>query len=96
MAVIGAGNILLEYVVSGAAVARSWTAYFATLCNHQSNAFRIKTNLANNYNDLDPVVVAILLITGIVAIKSTKITSRINSIASVFYRLLCFGLHGKI
>eukprot|EP00253_Pinus_taeda_P031258 PITA_31258 len=85
VAFIGAGNILLEYVVGGAAVSRSWTSYFATLCNRDSNAFRIHTNLANNFNDLDPIAVAVLFITAIVAIKSTKITSRINSIASVFH-----------
>jgi APA family basic amino acid/polyamine antiporter len=85
VAFIGAGNILLDYVIGGAAVARSWTSYFATLCNRQSNAFRIHTNLAQNYNELDPIAVAILFITGIVAIKSTKVTSRINAIASVIH-----------
>ncbi|KAL5731677.1 catalase A [Ranunculus cassubicifolius] len=34
VAFIAAGNILFEYVVSGASVARSWTSYFATLLNH--------------------------------------------------------------
>lgn len=34
MAYIAAGNILFEHIVSGASVARSWTSYFATLCNH--------------------------------------------------------------
>jgi len=85
VAFIGAGNILLEYVIGGAAVARSWTSYFATLCNRPSNAFRIHTNLAENYNELDPIAVAVLFITAIVAMKSTKVTSRINSIASVIH-----------
>lgn len=85
VAFIGAGNILLEYVIGGAAVARSWTSYFATLCNRSSNAFRIHTNLAHNFSDLDPIAVAVLFITGIVAIRSTKVTSRINAIASVIH-----------
>lgn len=82
---IAAGNIVLDCVIGGAAVARSWTSYFATLCNHQPNDFRIHTNFAQNYNELDPIAVAILFITGIVAIRSTKITSKINSIASVIH-----------
>lgn len=85
VAFIGAGNILLEYVIGGAAVARSWTSYFATLCNKESNSFRIHTNLAKDYNELDPIAVGVLVITGIVAIRSTKVTSRINSIASVIH-----------
>uniref|UniRef100_A0A0D6QXW6 Cationic amino acid transporter C-terminal domain-containing protein n=1 Tax=Araucaria cunninghamii TaxID=56994 RepID=A0A0D6QXW6_ARACU len=85
VAFITAGNILLEYVISGAAVARAWTSYFATLLNHQPADFRIQTHLAEGYNQLDPIAVAILFITGFLAIKSTKVTSRINSIASVIH-----------
>uniref|UniRef100_A0A0C9RSA1 TSA: Wollemia nobilis Ref_Wollemi_Transcript_15390_2051 transcribed RNA sequence n=1 Tax=Wollemia nobilis TaxID=56998 RepID=A0A0C9RSA1_9CONI len=85
VAFITAGNILLEYVISGAAVARAWTSYFATLLNHKPADFRIHTHLAQGYNQLDPIAVAILFITGLLAIKSTKVTSRINSIASVIH-----------
>ncbi|KAJ7563139.1 hypothetical protein O6H91_03G098200 [Diphasiastrum complanatum] len=83
MAFIGAGNIILEYIIGGAAVARSWTGYFATLCNHSPNDFRIHaSSLANNYNELDPVAVGILLITGALAVYSTRHTSTFNWIAS--------------
>ncbi|XP_073354703.1 cationic amino acid transporter 1-like [Aegilops tauschii subsp. strangulata] len=58
MAFIAAGNILLEYCIGGAAVARSWTSYFATLLNHHPNDFRIHaTSLAEDYNRLDPIAV---------------------------------------
>ncbi|KAJ7563137.1 hypothetical protein O6H91_03G098100 [Diphasiastrum complanatum] len=83
MAFIGAGNIILEYIIGGAAVARSWTGYFATLCNHSPNDFRIHaSSLANNYNELDPVAVGILLITGALAVYSTRHTSTFNWVAS--------------
>lgn len=85
IAFIAAGNIIFEYIIGGAAVARSWTSYFTTLCNHQPNDFRIHTNLSENYNELDPIAVGILFITCIVAIRSTKATSRINSMASVVH-----------
>lgn len=83
IAFIAAGNIILEYVIGGAAVARSWSSYFATLCNHHSDDFRIKTNLAANFNLLDPIAVAALIITGLVATWSTRATSLLNWVASV-------------
>eukprot|EP01018_Ginkgo_biloba_P031286 Gb_27324 [translate_table: standard] len=85
---IAAGNILLEYVIGTAAVARAWTSYFATLCNHKPNDFRIHTNLAQDYNELDPIAIAILLVTGFIAIKSTKATSRLNTFSSIVHILI--------
>eukprot|EP01018_Ginkgo_biloba_P031287 Gb_27323 [translate_table: standard] len=83
---IAAGNILLEYVIGTAAIARAWTSYF--LCNHKPNDFRIHTNLAQDYNELDPIAIAILLATGFIAIKSTKATSRLNSFSSIVHILI--------
>lgn len=89
VAFIAAGNILLEYVVSGAAVARSWTSYFATLCNHSPNQFRIHAHgLGENYNHLDPIAVGVLIIIGIIAIYSTKGSSRINYVASIVHVII--------
>ncbi|ERM99164.1 hypothetical protein AMTRI_Chr02g212260 [Amborella trichopoda] len=85
MAFIAAGNILLEYVIGGAAVARAWTSYFATLLNHHPDDFRIITNLAPDYNKLDPIAVVVLIIVCIVAVLSTKGTSRFNYIASIIH-----------
>ena len=65
IAFIGAGNIILEYVIGGAAVARGWTSYFASLIGKtDGSALRIQTNLAPGYNDLDLIAPAILLVTG--------------------------------
>ncbi len=83
IAFIGAGNIVLEYIVGGAAVARGWTSYFATLINKDPTQLRILTSLHSGYNDLDPIAVVILLLIGAVAIWSTKGTSVINYIATV-------------
>ncbi|XP_027362755.1 cationic amino acid transporter 1-like [Abrus precatorius] len=86
VAYIAAGNILLEYVIGGAAVARSWTSYFATLCNQDSDKFLIQVNgLENNYNQLDPIAVVVLIIIGIFAVFSTKGSSRLNYIASIVH-----------
>jgi APA family basic amino acid/polyamine antiporter len=83
IAFIGAGNIVLEYIVGGAAVARGWTSYFATLINKNPTQLQISTNFHTGYNELDPIAVVILLLTAAVAIWSTKGTSIVNYIATV-------------
>ncbi|KAH6830709.1 amino acid transporter 1 [Perilla frutescens var. hirtella] len=89
VAFIAAGNILLEYVIGGAAVARSWTSYFATLLNHKPEDFRIHAdNLAENYNQLDPIAVGVIIIICIIAVVSTKGSSRLNYIASFVHLIV--------
>ncbi|KAG0468780.1 hypothetical protein HPP92_018108 [Vanilla planifolia] len=86
VAFIAAGNILLEYVIGGAAVARSWTSYFATLLNHHPNDFRIHaTSLSEDYSRLDPIACVVIAIICIVAVLSTKGTSRFNYVASIVH-----------
>uniref|UniRef100_A0A7N0VHZ3 Cationic amino acid transporter C-terminal domain-containing protein n=1 Tax=Kalanchoe fedtschenkoi TaxID=63787 RepID=A0A7N0VHZ3_KALFE len=86
VAYIAAGNILFEYIVSGASVARSWTSYFATLCNHSPNDFRINvSSLSDDFGHLDPIAVAVSIIICIGAALSIKGSSRFNSIASIIH-----------
>ncbi|KAE7996087.1 hypothetical protein FH972_000835 [Carpinus fangiana] len=88
MAYIAAGNILFEYIVCGASVARSWTSYFATLCNHKPNDFRINvSSLAEGYNHLDPIaiVVSIAIYFGL---------SKANS--ANFENFMPYGIHGVL
>ncbi|KAJ4976875.1 hypothetical protein NE237_001981 [Protea cynaroides] len=86
VAFIAAGNIIFEYVVAGAAVSRSWSSYLATLFNHSSNDFRIIAhNLPEDFNQLDPIAVGIIIVVCIAAIFSTKQSSRFNYVASVIH-----------
>ncbi|KAE7996096.1 hypothetical protein FH972_000844 [Carpinus fangiana] len=86
MAFIAAGNILLEYVIGGAAVARSWTSYFATLCNHQPNDFRIVAHgLSEDYRYLDPIAIVVIATICVLAVLSTRGSSRFNYIASFIH-----------
>ncbi|KAK9131610.1 hypothetical protein Scep_011138 [Stephania cephalantha] len=82
VAFITAGNILLESIIGGAAVARAWTSYFTTLLNRPPNSLRIHTNLAKDFNLLDPIAVAVLMIASTLAMISTRKTSYFNWIAS--------------
>ncbi|KAK7247338.1 hypothetical protein RIF29_42219 [Crotalaria pallida] len=89
VAFIAAGNILLEYVIGGAAVARSWTSYFATLCNKNPDDFRIIVHkMSSDYNHLDPIAIGVLIVITILAVYSTKGSSIFNYIASVFHLLV--------
>lgn len=86
VAYVAAGNILLEYVIGGAAVARAWTSYFATLCNKQPDDFRIIAHsLPDDYGHLDPIAVAVAAVICILAVVSTKGSSRFNYVASVIH-----------
>ncbi|KAJ4837832.1 catalase A [Turnera subulata] len=86
VAFIAAGNIILEYIIGGAAVARSWTSYFATLCNHQPDDFRIVVHsLPDDYGHLDPISVVVCAVICVLAVLSTKGTSRFNYIASIIH-----------
>ncbi|KAK7354494.1 hypothetical protein VNO80_19958 [Phaseolus coccineus] len=89
VAFVAAGNILLEYVISCAAVARSWTSYFATLCNKNPDDFRIVIhNINSNYGHLDPIAVLILVLVCILAVRSTKGSSIFNYVASVIHIII--------
>ncbi|GMP71716.1 hypothetical protein CsSME_00030015 [Camellia sinensis var. sinensis] len=89
VAFIAAGNILLEYVIGGAAVARSWTSYFATLCNQKPENFRIHAHgLAKGYNELDPIAIGVLIAICIIAVVSTKASSRLNYVASIVHIII--------
>ncbi|KAM1032739.1 hypothetical protein ACFX14_036264 [Malus domestica] len=87
VAFIAAGNILLEYVIGGAAVARSWTSYFTTLCNRSdTNDFRIIAHgFPEDYKYLDPIAVAVIIGICCLAVLSTKGSSRLNYIASIVH-----------
>ncbi|WCJ24269.1 Cationic amino acid transporter 1 [Euphorbia peplus] len=86
VAFIGAGNILLEYIIGGAAVARSWTSYFATLCNHDPDDFRIIAHsLPDDYGHLDPIAVVVAAVICVLAVLSTKGSSRFNYITSIIH-----------
>ncbi|XVF00526.1 hypothetical protein REPUB_Repub04eG0008600 [Reevesia pubescens] len=86
IAYIAAGNILFEYVVSGASVARSWTSYLATLFNHNPDSFRFHvSSFAEDYSNLDPIAVVVSVLVCIAAAKSTKGSSRFNSIATIIH-----------
>lgn len=88
VAFIAAGNILLDYIIGCAALARSWTSYFATLLNHSPDDFRVHVPfLGDDYSHLDPIAAAAVLLTGLVSVLSVKGTSRLNNLATAVHLL---------
>ncbi|CAL0327840.1 unnamed protein product [Lupinus luteus] len=83
---IADGNIRLEYTISGATVARSWTSYFATLCNKSPHDFRIVVHdMDPNFGHLDPITIVVLTVITILIVFSIKGSSVFNYIASVIH-----------
>ncbi|RLN41679.1 cationic amino acid transporter 5-like [Panicum miliaceum] len=87
-AFIAAANLILESIIGKAAVARAWTSYLASLMNKPASALRIHTSLAEGYNELDPIAVAVIAVTAALAMLSSKGTSRVNWVASAVHVLV--------
>eukprot|EP00253_Pinus_taeda_P001919 PITA_01919 len=84
-------NLLMEYVLSNAAVARSFTSYFPSVFGIvHGDAWRIKVRgLAEGYNMLDFPAFVLVILLSICLCHSTKESSRLN-IAVTFFHLLFF------
>ncbi|KAI6702339.1 hypothetical protein NL676_011475 [Syzygium grande] len=85
-------NILMEYVLSNAAVARSFTDYLCrTLGENDPNCWRIEVEeLMKGYNMLDFPAVALVLLLTLCLCHSTKQSSILNLIMTVFH-VVFFG-----
>eukprot|EP00850_Spirogloea_muscicola_P007821 SM000040S14833 [mRNA] locus=s40:675307:678377:- [translate_table: standard] len=86
VAFLGASNILMEYLLSSAVVARGFTSYFASLCGQHSDAFRIHTSLA----ELDPIAVALVAVLSVMLCYGTKDSSWFNMVVTALNLLVVF------
>ncbi|KAF8412908.1 hypothetical protein HHK36_000880 [Tetracentron sinense] len=85
-------NILMEYVLSNAGVARSFTEYLCcAFGGMQPNSWRFEVKgLAEGYNRLDFPAVALVLLLTLCICHSTKESSILNLIMTVFH-VIFFG-----
>ncbi|KAK6947506.1 Amino acid/polyamine transporter I [Dillenia turbinata] len=85
-------NILMEYVLSNAAVARSFTDYLCgALGGSEPNLWRVEVDgLLKGYNMLDFPAVALILLLTLCLSHSTKESSILNFIMTVFH-VVFFG-----
>ncbi|KAD3641385.1 hypothetical protein R6Q59_003957 [Mikania micrantha] len=89
---IAGANILMEYVLSNAAVARSFTEYLCTAFGLEDpNAWRLEVDgLFKGYNMLDFPAVALIVLLTLCLCRSTKESSMLNIIMTIFHVVL-FG-----
>ncbi|XP_059275841.1 cationic amino acid transporter 6, chloroplastic-like [Lycium ferocissimum] len=85
-------NILMEYVLSNAAVSRSFTEYLAfAFGRNDPNSWRVHVHgLMQGYNMLDFPAVALIIVLTICLCHSTKESSMLNLIMTVFH-VVFFG-----
>ncbi|XP_043694652.1 cationic amino acid transporter 6, chloroplastic-like [Telopea speciosissima] len=88
-------NILMEYVLSNAAVARSFTVYLSSTfgaIDHPNSSWLVEVGgLAKGYNKLDFAAVALVLLLTLCLCYSTKESSMLNLVMTVFH-VIFFGL----
>ncbi|CAK9173320.1 unnamed protein product [Ilex paraguariensis] len=85
-------NILMEYVLSNAAVARSFTEYLCcAFGGNDPNSWRVEVDgLGEGYNMLDFPAVALIFLLTLCLCHSTKESSTMNLIMTVFH-VIFFG-----
>ncbi|KAF8380611.1 hypothetical protein HHK36_028099 [Tetracentron sinense] len=84
-------NILMEYVLSNAGVARSFTEYLCCAFGMHPNSWRVEVDgLAEGYNRLDFPAVALVLLLTLCLCHSTKDSSTLNLVMTVFH-VIFFG-----
>ncbi|CAJ1978420.1 unnamed protein product [Sphenostylis stenocarpa] len=89
LAFVAAGNILLEALVGAAGLGRSWSSYFASMVKSDPDFFRIRIDsFKPGFNLLDPLAVAVLLITNGIAVSGTRKTSILTWLSSLITTLV--------
>ncbi|KAJ9549615.1 hypothetical protein OSB04_022158 [Centaurea solstitialis] len=85
-------NILMEYVLSNAAIARSFTEYLCTTFGQEDpNAWRVEVDgLMKGYNMLDFPAVALTVLLTLSLCRSTKESSMLNIVMTIFH-VVFFG-----
>ncbi|CAL0300271.1 unnamed protein product [Lupinus luteus] len=87
-AFLAGANLIMDYVMSNAAVARGFTAYFGTVIGISSAKWRLTVpHLPNGFNEIDIVAVAVVLLITVVICYSTRESSVMNMILTVLHIL---------
>ncbi|CAN4114433.1 unnamed protein product [Withania somnifera] len=85
LAFLTGANLIIDYVLSNAAVARSFTGYLCTALG-VSNKLRITVRgLPNGFNEIDVVAVLVVLSLTIIICYSTRESSMLNMVLTVLH-----------
>ncbi|KAL8159652.1 hypothetical protein V2J09_001189 [Rumex salicifolius] len=81
-------NLVMDYVLSNAAVARSFTAYLSTAIGVSTTKWRFTiSSLPDGFNQIDIVAVLVILIITIIICYSTRESSVVNIILTAAHLL---------
>ncbi|KAL5733712.1 hypothetical protein ACOSQ2_033404 [Xanthoceras sorbifolium] len=81
-------NLVMEYVMSNAAVARGFTAYFGSAIGVSTSKWRLTVQgLPKGFNEIDLVAVAVVLLVTFIICYSTRESSVVNMILTLLHIL---------
>ncbi|KAL7109153.1 hypothetical protein ACP275_06G157600 [Erythranthe tilingii] len=89
LAFLTGANLIIDYVLSNAAVARGFTAYLGTALGFSTRThlrFTIRT-LPDGYNEMDLIAVAVIILLTLVICYSTRESSWLNMVLTVVHIL---------
>ncbi|KAI9118841.1 hypothetical protein K1719_010286 [Acacia pycnantha] len=79
-------NLVMDYVMSNAAVARSFTAYFGTATGISATKWRLTVPwLPKGFDEIDLIAVSVVLLITLITCYSTRESSVINMILTVLH-----------
>ncbi|CAN8257146.1 unnamed protein product [Cochlearia groenlandica] len=79
-------NLIMDYVMSNAAVSRGFTAYLGTAFGISTSKWRFVVSvLPKGFNEIDPVAVMVVLTITVVISCSTRESSKVNMIMTAFH-----------
>lgn len=84
-------NLVMDYVMSNAAVSRSFTAYLGTAFGISTSKWRfVVSGLPKGFNEIDPVAVLVVLVITVIICCSTRESSKVNMIMTAFHIAFIF------
>ncbi|KAF7811529.1 cationic amino acid transporter 7, chloroplastic-like [Senna tora] len=87
-AFITGANLVMDYVMSNAAVARGFTAYFGTAIGVSTTKWRLTVpSLPEGFNEIDVAAVAVVLLITVVICYSTRESSVVNMVLTALHIL---------
>ncbi|XP_010486672.1 PREDICTED: cationic amino acid transporter 7, chloroplastic [Camelina sativa] len=85
-AFITGANLIMDYVMSNAAVSRGFTAYLGSAFGISTSEWRfVVSGLPNGFNEIDPIAVTVVLAVTFIICYSTRESSKVNMVLTALH-----------
>ncbi|ESQ48984.1 hypothetical protein EUTSA_v10020371mg [Eutrema salsugineum] len=85
-AFITGANLIMDYVMSNAAVSRGFTAYFGSAFGLSTSEWRfVVSGLPDGFNEIDPIAVLVVLAVTFIICYSTRESSKVNLVLTALH-----------